>query len=61
MDTKKLEFIFSNMTPNERNKFLQRMSALNLATNVNTDSQFLAEAIDNVSKDYPFIKDILDV
>lgn len=61
MDTKKLEFIFSNMTPNERNKFLQKMSALNLATNINKDGEFLAEAIEEVSKDYPFVKEILGI
>ena len=61
MDIKEIEFIFRYMTPQQRQKFLARMKALNLATDINKDPEFLREAINEVSKEYPFVKEILKI
>lgn len=61
MDISNLENIIKYMTPKQRQKFLARMEALNLATDINKDPKFLQEAINEVSKEYPFVKEILKI
>ena len=61
MDISNLENIIKYMTPQQRQKFLARMEALNLATDINKDPKFLQEAINEVSKEYPFVKEILKI
>ena len=61
MDISNLEKIIKYMTPKQRQKFLARMEALNLATDINKDPKFLQEAINEVSKEYPFVKEILKI
>ena len=61
MDISNLEKIIKYMTPKQRQKFLARMEALNLATDINKDPKFLRETINEVSKEYPFVKEILKI
>lgn len=61
MDISNLENIIKYMTPKQRQKFLARMEALNLATDINKDPKFLLETINEVSKEYPFVKEILKI
>ncbi len=59
MDIKEIEFIFRYMAPQQRQKLLSKMQALNLATNINKDREFLEEALDEIAKEYPFIKEYI--
>lgn len=56
MDINQIEFIFRYMTPQQRKELIQAMSAFNLATSINNDEDFITEALDEVGKKYPFIK-----
>lgn len=56
MDIKQIEFIFRYMTTQQRKELIQAISAFNLATNINNDEDFITEALDEVGKKYPFIK-----
>lgn len=56
MDIKQIEFIFRYMTPQQRKELIQAISAFNLATSINNDEDFITEALDEVGKKYPFIK-----
>lgn len=56
MDIKQIEFIFRYMTPQQRKDLIQAISAFNLATSINNDEDFITEALDEVGKKYPFIK-----
>lgn len=56
MDIKQIEFIFRYMTSQQRKELIQAISAFNLATNINNDQDFITEALDEVGKKYPFIK-----
>ena len=56
MDIKQIEFIFRYMTPQQRKELIQSISAFNLATSINNDEDFITEALDEVGKKYPFIK-----
>lgn len=61
MDIKEIEFIFRYMTPQQRQKLLSKVKAFNLATDINKDPKFLRETINEVSKEYPFVKEILKI
>lgn len=56
MDIKQIEFIFRYMTSQQRKELIQAISAFNLATSINNDQDFITEALDEVGKKYPFIK-----
>lgn len=56
MDIKQIEFIFRYMTTQQRKELIQAISAFNLATSINNDQDFIIEALDEVGKKYPFIK-----
>lgn len=56
MDIKQIEFIFRYMTTQQRKELIQAISAFNLATSINNDQDFITEALDEVGKKYPFIK-----
>ena len=56
MDINQIEFIFRYMTPQQRKELIQAISAFNLATSINNDEDFITEALDEVGKKYPFIK-----
>lgn len=56
MDIKQIEFIFRYMTSQQRKELIQAISAFNLATSINNDEDFITEALDEVGKKYPFIK-----
>lgn len=56
MDIKQIEFVFRYMTTQQRKELIQAISAFNLATNINNDEDFITEALDEVGKKYPFIK-----
>lgn len=56
MDIKQIEFIFRYMTTQQRKELIQAISAFNLATSINNDEDFITEALDEVGKKYPFIK-----
>ena len=56
MDIKQIEFIFRYMSTQQRKELIQAISAFNLATSINNDEDFITEALDEVGKKYPFIK-----
>ena len=56
MDIKQIEFIFRYMTTQQRKELIQAISAFNLSTSINNDQDFITEALDEVGKKYPFIK-----
>lgn len=56
MDIKQIEFIFRYMTTQQREELIQAISAFNLSTSINNDEDFITEALDEVGKKYPFIK-----
>lgn len=60
MNEQQLEQIFKNMNSEQRAELIKAVSALNLATSVNQDGDFLMEAIDEVSEKYPFVKKFIE-
>lgn len=56
----KLEIFFKNLTPTQRTQLLDLMGRINLATDINTDREFLNEALQPLFEQYPFLRDVMD-
>lgn len=60
MDKKDLEQFFKNLTPQEQTQLIEQMGRINLATNINTDREFLNEALQPLFEKYPFLRECMN-
>lgn len=55
-----INIIFKYMPPHKQEELISKLKAINLATNINKDPDFLLEAVEELSKEYPFIKEYIE-
>ena len=53
-------YFYKYMTENERNRFNEKLKSFITAVKINSDKEFVEEAIQYLCKDYPFFKNFID-
>lgn len=59
MDMKDLEQFFKNLKTEQQTELIERLKMINLATKINTDKEFLKEALIELGKEYPFLQEYM--
>lgn len=55
-EKQKLYEIYTSLTKEQQKQLLEALDRFHLATDINKDPKFLYEAIEIISKDFPFLK-----
>ena len=56
---KDLEQFFKNLKTEQQTELIERLKMINLATKINTDKEFLKEALIELGKEYPFLQEYM--
>ena len=60
MDIKELEPEYSKLTPQQQKELNERLERTLLAFKINNDTEFYRETMQDIAKDYPFLKKYID-
>ena len=55
----RLENFFKTLTKEQQTQLIELMNRINLATDINTDKEFLNEALQPLFEQYPLLKDVM--
>ena len=59
MDIKDLETFYKNLSPQKRKELAERLDMIDFATKINKDPEFFKEAIIELGKEYPLVKEYI--